>query len=66
MQVSKVKLFEQLPTSTLRERFYEEWERVSKLLIRVYPISNDSLNMILEELISLYEELERRKEPIYQ
>lgn len=66
MQVSQVKLFQQLPAPTLQEKFYEEWERVSNLLIRVYPLSNDSIKMMLEELLALHEELERRKEPLYR
>ena len=63
MTVSKVKIKE-LSTTDLREKFFDEWERVSNILIRLYPLSNESLHMILKDLISYYEELKRRKAPL--
>ena len=62
MQVSKLTIFEQLPTSVLRERYNEEWERVCDVLIRVYPMSNDSLVFMLRDLLLMNEELETRKQ----
>jgi hypothetical protein len=63
MTVSKVKIKE-LSTTDLREKFFDEWERVSNILIRLYPLSNESLHMILKDLISYYEELKRRQAPL--
>jgi hypothetical protein len=63
MTVSKVKI-EELSTSDLRNKLNEEWERVSNILVRLYPLSNESLNMILKDLVSYYEELKRRKAPL--
>lgn len=63
MQVFKVEI-QELPTSILQEKFHEEWERVSDILIRIYPISDESLQMMLRELIILNEEFERRNELI--
>ena len=63
MTVSKVKI-DELSTSDLRNKLIEEWERVSNILVRLYPLSNESLNMILKDLVSYYEELKRREAPL--
>lgn len=63
MSVSKVNL-EELSTLALREKFKEEWERVSDILIRIFPLSNEALLIVLRDLQLLYEELKRRNEPL--
>ena len=68
MQSSLLRTIQQLPTPTLQERFYEEWDRVANVLMRVYPFpfTNEVLKVMLEELMALNEELERRKEPFHR
>ena len=53
----------QLSTFDLRKKFNDEWERVSNIMVRVYPLSDESLRMILRDLQSIHGELKRRNEP---
>lgn len=58
---SKMDTIQQLPTSLLKEKFYEEWERVSGVILKHVPVSDGNLKWLLEELLLMHEELERRK-----
>ena len=60
MQVSKVDNIHQLPTSLLKEKFHEEWDRICDVLMHVYPISDESLAYMLKDLKMIHEELETR------
>ena len=63
MTVPEVRMA-QLSTFDLRKKFIEEWERVSNIMVRVYPLSDESLRMILRDLQSIHGELKRRNEPL--
>jgi hypothetical protein len=60
MQVLKAGTIQQLPTLLLKKKFHQEWDRVSDILIHVYPISDESLAFMLRDLKLINEELEKR------
>jgi hypothetical protein len=60
MQVSKMDTIHQLPTSLLKEKFHQEWDRICEVLMNIYPISDESLAYMLRDLRMIHEELETR------
>jgi hypothetical protein len=50
----------QLPTSLLKEKFHQEWDRICEVLMNIYPISDESLAYMLRDLRMIHEELETR------
>ena len=65
MIVSKLKVYEEMPTAILKQNFWQEWERVSSLLIRSSAfISDETLYFILSDLLQMHDEILKRKETI--
>ena len=51
-----------MPTPVLKEKIKLEWERVSELLIKIYPISTESFQMMLRDLTMMNNELDKRED----
>jgi hypothetical protein len=60
MSVFKQPAIQQLPTSILQEKYNEERERILDKLLRYYPSTQSSINLVLSFLRLMHDELERR------
>ena len=62
MQKVGINTYEDMPTPVLKEKIKAEWERVSQLLIKIYPISHESFQMMLRDLTMMNNELDKRED----
>ena len=53
--------FSETPTKELEETFAKEQERVFRVLLNVFPISQETLEHLLADLKLMHEELKKRK-----
>lgn len=55
---------QELSSLQLRDKYKQEFERVTSVLLRYFPLSDSVLDFILRDLQIIHKELKRRNEPL--